>query len=187
MAERILDLAAITVLIGIGALFISAASIPNPFVYVAASVILMGSGVAYWLSTRNCHVLLKDINSDALAKGMGTIESLYHTSVKRHVLSQTEANAGFDRITASTADLSLKDREIIIEAATEDLELKKKIFSNLSEQSSPNTILATNTSALPVHALAGHIRHPGRLVGIHFFNPVPRMKLVELVPASTEF
>ncbi|PQJ27796.1 hypothetical protein BSZ32_04300 [Rubritalea profundi] len=76
---------------------------------------VMGSGIAYWLSTRNCHVLLKDINSDALARGMGTIESLYHSSVKRHVLSQTEANAGFDRITASTADLSLNNREIVIE------------------------------------------------------------------------
>lgn len=144
---------------------------------------VMGSGIAYWLSTRNCHVLLKDINSDALARGMGTIESLYHSSVKRHVLSQTEANAGFDRITASTADLSLNNREIVIEAATENLDLKKKIFSKLSEDSSPNTILATNTSALPIHQLAEHISHPERLVGIHFFNPVPRMKLVEVVRA----
>ncbi|MEO1857439.1 MAG: 3-hydroxyacyl-CoA dehydrogenase NAD-binding domain-containing protein [Rubritalea sp.] len=144
---------------------------------------VMGSGIAYWLSTRKCQVLLKDINSDALAHGMGTIESLYHASVKRHVLSQTAAKSGFDRITASTADLPLNDREIVIEAATEDLELKKKIFAHLTEQVSPNTILATNTSALPIHELAEHITHPERLVGMHFFNPVPRMKLVEVVRA----
>ena len=142
---------------------------------------VMGSGIAYWLSTRKCNVLLKDINDDALAKSMLIIEKLYQTSQKLHIVSRTEATAGLDRIQATSSDISLRDREIVIEAATEDLELKKEIFAHLSEQASESTILATNTSALPIHELASQMSHPDRLVGIHFFNPVPRMKLVEVV------
>lgn len=142
---------------------------------------VMGSGIAYWLSTRKCNVLLKDINDDALANSMLTIEKLYQASQQGHIISPTAASAGLDRIQATSANVSLADREIIIEAATEDLELKKKIFAHLSEQASESTILATNTSALPIHELASQISTPERLVGIHFFNPVPRMKLVEIV------
>ena len=146
---------------------------------------VMGSGIAYWLSTRKRHVILKDINDDALANGMNTIEKLYQGSVKRHILSKTDATHGLDLIQASSANISLADRDIIIEAATENLELKKKIFTTLAEQSSSTTILATNTSALSINELAAHISHPERLVGIHFFNPVPRMKLVEVVRTTS--
>lgn len=146
---------------------------------------VMGSGIAYWLSTRKREVILKDINEEALAKGMGSIQKLYEGSTKRHILSKTEATAGLDRITATTKPVSLRDRQIIIEAATENLELKKKIFATLAEQCSEDTILATNTSALPVHELSKVISNPGRLVGIHFFNPVPRMKLVEVVQTDS--
>lgn len=146
---------------------------------------VMGAGIAYWLSTRSRHVILKDINDDALAKGMNTIETLYQGSMKRRILSKTEASHGLDSIHASSAHISLADRDIIIEAATENLELKKKVFATLSEQSSSTTILATNTSALPIHELIAHVSHPERLVGIHFFNPVPRMKLVEVVRTTT--
>lgn len=146
---------------------------------------IMGSGIAYWLSTRGHNVILKDINHEALAKGMGTIEKLYKTSTERRILSKTEATAGLDHITPTIENVSLTDRDIIIEAATENLELKKKIFATLAEQASPETILATNTSALPIHEISKVITNPERLVGIHFFNPVPRMKLVEVVQTET--
>lgn len=146
---------------------------------------VMGSGIAYWLSTRKHKVLLKDINDDALAKGMDSIEKLYHTATQRRVLSKTDAQAGLDRLQATTHDLSLADKDLVIEAATEDLDLKKKIFTQLSEKAGDKTILATNTSALPIHELAECMKYPERLVGIHFFNPVPRMKLVEVVRTKT--
>jgi 3-hydroxyacyl-CoA dehydrogenase/enoyl-CoA hydratase/3-hydroxybutyryl-CoA epimerase len=146
---------------------------------------VMGSGIAYWLSTKKHKVLLNDINNEALANGMGTIEKLYHIAVKKRVLSKTEAQSGLDRLQATTQEISLDQKDLIIEAATEELALKKKIFSDLSNKAGAETILATNTSALPIHELASCISNPERLVGIHFFNPVPRMKLVEVVRTQT--
>lgn len=149
---------------------------------------VMGSGITYWLSTRKRHVILKDIDDEALGKAIGKIERLYAQSVTRHIMSQTQATAGLDNILPTSKDIALNECEIVIEAATENLELKKKIFSQLSEKTHPSTILATNTSALPIHELSSVVQHPERLVGIHFFNPVARMKLVEVVrtPLTSE-
>lgn len=142
---------------------------------------VMGSGIAYWLSTRSRHVILKDISHESMAAGMERIENLYAQSVAKRILTSTEAQDALDHIQPTIQPVPMHDLDIIIEAATEDLELKKKIFASLSELSGPDTILATNTSALPVHELAKSIQYPERLVGLHFFNPVPRMKLVEVV------
>ncbi|MFC5051035.1 3-hydroxyacyl-CoA dehydrogenase NAD-binding domain-containing protein [Rubritalea spongiae] len=146
---------------------------------------VMGSGIAYWLSTKKRKVLLKDIDEQALTKGISSIEKLYESATQKRILSKIDAQAGLDRIQATSHNNSLCGKDLIIEAATEDLELKKKIFTQLSEKSDPSTILATNTSALPIHQLADSISHPERLIGIHFFNPVPRMKLVEVVRTKT--
>ncbi|MFC4993582.1 3-hydroxyacyl-CoA dehydrogenase NAD-binding domain-containing protein [Rubritalea tangerina] len=157
---------------------------PQPPTLTQCAVIgsgVMGSGISYWLATRKRSVILKDINDDALAAGMKNIEKTLHTSEKKRILTATQSRAALDRITPTTHALPLLDREIVIEAATENLALKKKIFEQLSELMSPDTILATNTSALPISELSDHISHPERLVGIHFFNPVPMMKLVEVV------
>ncbi|BDS05641.1 fatty acid oxidation complex subunit alpha [Oceaniferula spumae] len=146
---------------------------------------VMGSGIAYWLSTRGKRVILQDINDEAIAKGLAGIEKLYVTSVKKRVMSKIEATIGYDNIHASAQRVPLQNCDMVIEAASEDLGIKKKIFADLSERTGPDTILATNTSALPIHELAPVITHPERLVGLHFFNPVHRMKLVEVVETET--
>ncbi|MGJ8657655.1 MAG: 3-hydroxyacyl-CoA dehydrogenase NAD-binding domain-containing protein [Akkermansiaceae bacterium] len=142
---------------------------------------VMGAGIAYWLSTKGIQVTLKDINDDALAKGMETIQKLYVESVSRRVFTQTEATAGLDHIYATKDFPDMSHCDLVIEAAVENLELKKKIFADFAERVPAETILATNTSALPITEIAKVISHPERLVGIHFFNPVHRMQLVEVV------
>ena len=142
---------------------------------------VMGSGIAYWLSTRGYDVLLQDVSHDALAKGLKRIEGIYQNSVHKHVMHKIDAQNGFDRIITAHEPVPLQHHDIVIEAATEDMQIKQRIFADLSKRCSPDTILATNTSALPVRQLAHHVDNPERLIGIHFFNPAHRMKLVEVV------
>ena len=142
---------------------------------------LMGSGIAYWLSTRKIETTLQDINTEALAHGMKSINGLYADAEKHHVFSKAETARGLDRIHPAAGNVPLHNCDLIIEAAVEQLSIKQKIFADLAARSRPDTILATNTSALPIHELSSSISNPGRLVGLHFFNPVHRMQLVEVV------
>lgn len=142
---------------------------------------VMGAGIAQWTSARELLVTLKDVGVEPVAKGMATISKLYADGAKRHVFTKVEARGGLDRIFPTTADVPLKNIDIVIEAAVEKMDLKKKIFARLDELAGPRTILATNTSALSISELASATRHPERVVGIHFFNPVHRMQLVEVV------
>ncbi len=142
---------------------------------------VMGSGIAYWLSTRGYPVLLRDVSPDAIAKGLAGIGKSYRDATSRRVLTPTEAARGLDRIHVSSVPVPLDRCDLVIEAAVEELGIKKKIFADLSSRVSPDTLLATNTSALPVHELAEVITNPERLLGLHFFNPVHRMQLVEVV------
>lgn len=142
---------------------------------------VMGAGIAYWLSTRGFEVILRDISDEALAAGMARISKNYGDSRKRHILTATEAARGLDRIHPSAVPVPLHRCQLVIEAASEELGIKKKIFADLDGRTAPDTILATNTSALPIHELAEVVSHPQRLLGLHFFNPVHRMQLVEVV------
>ncbi|MBK1790306.1 3-hydroxyacyl-CoA dehydrogenase NAD-binding domain-containing protein [Persicirhabdus sediminis] len=142
---------------------------------------VMGSGISYWLSTRGKSVLLQDVNNEALASGMAGISKTYKQALKKRVVSKWQMQAGMDRIQPMSEPVSLQRCGLVIEAATENLELKRKIFADLSERSGPETVLASNTSALPIHQLADVVHRPERLLGLHFFNPVPMMKLVEVV------
>src|SRR5262249_49606429 len=99
----------------------------------------------------------------------------------RHRLTRVEARAGLDLISPSAAEVPLDKTDLVIEAAVEKMELKKKIFQRLGELTGPNTVLATNTSALSVSEIASVTKSPERVVGLHFFNPVHRMQLVEVV------
>jgi 3-hydroxyacyl-CoA dehydrogenase/enoyl-CoA hydratase/3-hydroxybutyryl-CoA epimerase len=146
---------------------------------------IMGAGIAYWLSTRRHEVILRDLDDDALARGMKSIAKNFDESRNRRVFTPTEAARGLDRILPSSIPVPLNHCDLVIEAAVERLDIKKKVFADLSARTRPDTILATNTSALPIHELAAVISHPERLVGLHFFNPVHRMQLVEVVRATT--
>lgn len=142
---------------------------------------VMGAGIAQWTAARGLPVLLKDVAPEALAKGLKSAEKIFRDAAKRRVFTEAEARAGLDRITPVHTDVPLANVDLVIEAAVEKLELKQKIFAQLEQRAGPQTILATNTSALSIDAIAGGLADPSRVVGIHFFNPVHRMQLVEIV------
>lgn len=142
---------------------------------------VMGSGIAQWLSSRGVSVILRDVDSAAIDRGLASIDKTYADGVKRGLLSSEKAQEGRARIVASTQPGMMRAVEIVIEAASEKLEIKKKIFVDLAAATPANAVLATNTSALPINDLATASGAPERVVGLHFFNPVSRMKLIEVV------
>jgi 3-hydroxyacyl-CoA dehydrogenase / enoyl-CoA hydratase / 3-hydroxybutyryl-CoA epimerase len=142
---------------------------------------VMGSGIAQWLSSRGFSVILRDVNPEAIDRGLANIDKTYADAVKRGLMSDEKAKQGRARIVASTAPVEMRNVPIVIEAASEKLEIKKQIFADLSTKTGPGAILATNTSALPIGELAASTAAPERVIGLHFFNPVSRMKLVEVV------
>ncbi|MEA3146398.1 MAG: 3-hydroxyacyl-CoA dehydrogenase / enoyl-CoA hydratase / 3-hydroxybutyryl-CoA epimerase / enoyl-CoA [Verrucomicrobiota bacterium] len=142
---------------------------------------LMGAGIAQWLSSRGLRVILKDVGPALLGKGMQAIAKIYATGVKRHLFSETDARNAFDRILPIYEEMPLREIDLVIEAAIEKLDVKQQIFAELESKLPANLALATNTSALSIDAIAASLQHPERVVGIHFFNPVHRMQLVEIV------
>ncbi len=144
---------------------------------------VMGSGIAQWLSSRGVTVILRDVAREQIDRGLANIEKTYADAVKRGLMTEEKAKQGRARICGSTAPMELRDVEFIIEAASEKLSVKKEIFRELAMEAGPKTIVATNTSALPVSELADVTVAPERVIGLHFFNPVSRMKLVEVVIA----
>jgi 3-hydroxyacyl-CoA dehydrogenase/enoyl-CoA hydratase/3-hydroxybutyryl-CoA epimerase len=148
---------------------------------------VMGSGIAQWFAARRYPVILRDIDPARVAAGMKTISKLFAGATAKRIFSRHEAGRLFDLVSPSATTVSLDRCDLVVEAAVENLEIKKKIFAELCSLTSPGTILATNTSALPISSLctADGITHPERIIGLHFFNPVNRMKLVEVV--VTEF
>jgi 3-hydroxyacyl-CoA dehydrogenase/enoyl-CoA hydratase/3-hydroxybutyryl-CoA epimerase len=145
---------------------------------------VMGSGIAQWLSARGVTVILRDVKRELLDRGLANIEKTYADAVKRGLMAEEKAKQGRARIVASTAPMELRDVQFVIEAASEKIDIKKEIFRELSMQAGPKTIIATNTSALPVSELADCTVSPDRVIGLHFFNPVSPMKLVEVVVAK---
>ena len=149
---------------------------------------IMGAGIAHWLASKGIRVIMTDISTEALAKGMDRVRKLVDEGLKRRAISRKEARDTLDHISPAHTAVPLQRCQLIIEAATEDLELKKRIFAGLATRCHPDTILATNTSALSVTALASVVPHPERVIGLHFFNPVHRMPLVEVIslPESSD-
>jgi 3-hydroxyacyl-CoA dehydrogenase / enoyl-CoA hydratase / 3-hydroxybutyryl-CoA epimerase len=145
---------------------------------------VMGSGIAQWLSSRGIRVVLKDVGPGPLGKGLQSIAKIYEDAVKRRLFSETEARNAFDRVLPIYEDVPLRDIDLVIEAAVEKLELKQQIFADVEAKVPPGIVLASNTSALSIDAIGASLQHPERVVGIHFFNPVHRMQLVEIVRAS---
>src|SRR5881392_248546 len=155
--------------------------------FVHAAVIgagIMGSGIAQWLSSRGVTVILRDIAREQIDRGLANIEKIYGDAVKRGLMTEEKAKEGRARICGSTAPMELRDVRFVIEAASEKLSIKKEVFRELAMEAGPKTIIATNTSALPVSELADVTVSPEHVIGLHFFNPVSRMKLVEVVVAK---
>ena len=157
---------------------------PAPEKITHAAVIgagVMGSGIAQWLSSRGVSVILRDVGTEELTRGLAKIEKTYADAVKRGIMTEEKAKEGRARIVASSAPIEMRDVQIVIEAASEKLEIKRQIFRDLAQKAPHAAILATNTSALPISDLAAETKTPERVIGMHFFNPVSRMKLVEVV------
>jgi 3-hydroxyacyl-CoA dehydrogenase/enoyl-CoA hydratase/3-hydroxybutyryl-CoA epimerase len=145
---------------------------------------VMGSGIAQWLSSRGVTVILRDIAREQIDRGLANIEKTYADAVKRGLMTEAKAKEGRSRIVASTAPMELRDVQFVIEAASEKMNIKKEVFRELAMEAGSKTVIATNTSALPVSELADVTVSPEHVIGLHFFNPVSRMKLVEVVVAK---
>ncbi|MED5373412.1 MAG: 3-hydroxybutyryl-CoA dehydrogenase [Myxococcota bacterium] len=141
----------------------------------------MGNGIAQVAAQAGYQVVLSDISQPALDKGMATIQKNLGRMVRKEKLTEAEAQSALSRIRTATELSAFGDSQLVIEAATERTELKFKIFEQLSAATSADTLLASNTSSISITAIAAHTDRPDKVMGMHFMNPVPVMKLVELI------
>jgi 3-hydroxybutyryl-CoA dehydrogenase len=141
----------------------------------------MGAGIAESAALAGMSVTMVDVAEDALSRGRGTIEKDLDRRVKKGRLSGEDRGEILGRISTTTSLGDLAGASLVVEAVVENLDLKKKIFSDLEGVVEEGVILASNTSSLSVAGIAAGTEHPERVVGMHFFNPVPAMKLVEVV------
>ena len=146
---------------------------------------VMGAGITQWLSSKKIPVIWKEIDGAQLARGLRQVESIFKNGVRRRKFTALQAQQGLDRITPIAKEIPLKQVDLVIEAIVEKLDIKQAVLKQLETQISPSTVLATNTSALSLTAMGEGLTHPERLVGIHFFNPVHRMQLVEIVQGES--
>lgn len=143
---------------------------------------LMGSGIAEVLARSGLDVVVRDISDEAVAAGRGRIEKSFAKGVERGKLSQEDADAALGRLTFTTDLQAMADRQLVIEAASENEEIKKSIFSELDGiVTDKNAILASNTSSMPIIRFAQVTSRPERVLGLHFFNPAPVQPLVEII------
>jgi 3-hydroxybutyryl-CoA dehydrogenase len=142
----------------------------------------MGNGIAQVSAQAGYDVIMSDIKDEFIQKGMAAIDKSLGRLVKKETMQESEKAAIIARIKTTTDNNNAKDADLVIEAAPEILELKKNIFRQLDEICQPEAILATNTSSLPIGEIAAATKKPERVIGIHFMNPVPVMKGVEVIP-----
>ena len=141
----------------------------------------MGSGIAQVAAQAGYSVILNDIKEEFVARGLGMIEKNLHRSVEKGKLNATEMETTFGRITRSTSLQDAASADLVIEAAVENMTIKAQIFSQLDVICPEHTIFSTNTSSLPITEIAAFTKRPDRVIGMHFMNPVPVMKLVEVI------
>ena len=145
----------------------------------------MGAGIIQVLAQSGYEVVLRARRQTSVDKGIATIVKNLDKLIKKEKISEADKNDILGRIHGSTEIEIVKDADLIIEAATENMEAKKALFKELDELCKPETIIATNTSALSITEIAAVTGRPDKIIGMHFFNPVPAMKLVEIVKGLT--
>ncbi|HUD88379.1 MAG TPA: 3-hydroxybutyryl-CoA dehydrogenase [Xanthobacteraceae bacterium] len=141
----------------------------------------MGSGIAHVCALSGFHVLLNDIVADRITEGLATISGNLARQVSRQRISDEQRQAAIKLIAPANSLEDLGDCDLVIEAATEQEETKRKIFAALCPSLKPETIVGTNTSSISITRLAAATDRPERFIGIHFMNPVPLMELVEII------
>jgi 3-hydroxybutyryl-CoA dehydrogenase len=142
---------------------------------------LMGSGIAQVMAVAGYEVVLHDLTDEWVKKGLAAVEKGLAGGVAKGKLSDSEKTAAAGRITPTTTLSSAKDRDLVIEAIIEKKSDKMDLFRELDEICPPEVIFASNTSSIPITELATATRRPDRFIGMHFFSPVPAMKLVEII------
>jgi len=145
----------------------------------------MGSGIAQVSAQAGFEVIMMDLSMEFVQKGMNSIEKSLQRSVDKGKIQVEEKLAILSHIKPVTDIKEAKTADLAIEAVFEDLEVKKKVFKALDEVCPPHTILASNTSALPIAAMASATKRPDKVLGLHFMNPVPVMRGVEIIRAMT--
>jgi len=146
---------------------------------------LMGSGIAQVAAAAGYETIVRDVSQEIWERARGGIEKSLAKLVEKGKLAATDRDAALKRLAFTTTTGDLKDCDIILEAVTEDLVLKNALWSELDRLCGPRTIFASNTSSLTIAAMAAATRRADRVVGLHFFNPVPLMQLVEVVRTVT--
>ncbi|MDB6168710.1 MAG: 3-hydroxyacyl-CoA dehydrogenase [Verrucomicrobia bacterium] len=142
---------------------------------------VMGSGIAQWCAARGHEVVLRDVKPELVERGAAVVRGLFDEAVGRQKTSPEAAALGLARLKTTTAWEGFGDCDLVIEAIVENVAAKQQLFAELSAVVRPDCVLASNTSALPIEELTAKASHPGRTIGVHFFNPVSRMALIELV------
>lgn len=145
----------------------------------------MGSGIAQVVASSGMGVTLIDVSEDDLERGIKNIEKSLERLVKKGDLKEEDSRSSLSRIQSSTSFSDLSEADLVVEAVFEDMNVKKEIFKKLDENTRPEVILATNTSSLPIVELAVITSKADKVVGMHFFNPAPIMKLVEIIKTIT--
>lgn len=142
----------------------------------------MGNGIAHLFAQNGYSVTLIDVSEAALERGLATISKNLDRMVKKEKITTEDKEATLGRITQSTSIAeAVADRQIVVEAATENIELKKKIFKDIDDHAPEGCILASNTSSISITKLGAATSRPSHVIGMHFFNPVPIMKLAEII------
>ncbi|WP_242216982.1 3-hydroxybutyryl-CoA dehydrogenase [Bacillus cereus group sp. BfR-BA-01380] len=141
----------------------------------------MGSGIAQVCAMAGYDVYMQDLKQEQLDRGIAIITKNLSRQVEKGRMSEEDKQATLNRLTATLTLDCVKEADLVIEAAVERMDIKKQIFANLDELAPEHTILATNTSSLPITELAAVTKRPEKIIGMHFMNPVPVMKLVEII------
>jgi 3-hydroxybutyryl-CoA dehydrogenase len=141
----------------------------------------MGNGIAHVCALAGLPVVLLDVKADALTKAMATMARNMERQVNRSIISSDDRDAALARVTTSTDYEAFGDSDMVIEAATEKEDVKRSIFTTLVPRLKPSCIIATNTSSISITRLGASTDRPGKFIGMHFMNPVPVMKLVEII------
>ena len=142
---------------------------------------LMGSGIAQVSAAAGLPTVVREVSDEVLAKGLGAIKKFLDGGVEKGKVTAADRDQTLAHLKGTTSLAELKDCDLVIEAASENLALKRELFQALDRDCKPETILASNTSSLSVTEMSAFTKRPDRFVGLHFFNPVPLMKLVEVV------
>ena len=142
----------------------------------------MGNGIAHVMALSKFNVCLIDVRRDAVEKGMGYIRHNMDRQVSKGIITEDQKSEALGRITQSTSlEAGVREVDFVVEAATENLKIKKDLFHTLSDITKQEAILASNTSSISITDLASATKRPEKVIGMHFFNPVPVMKLIEIV------